>query len=190
MEKQEHADTGELLSHIGGFTSADAVLFERQTRVISLNKGEELLSKGQVCQAVFLVISGAAYHSEYDQDIMEDNILGLYTIGDWCFDHASFVAQKPSRSAIKAYSDMQVREISVHTIHQLIAISPAFYQFGGLLQKGVERLRYLENAKSAVDKYELLLCSRPELFQAFPLKMIASYLKIAPETLSRIRAKK
>ncbi|MCY1549131.1 hypothetical protein D9M68_852860 [compost metagenome] len=85
---------------------------------------------------------------------------------------------------------MVVREISINAIHQLIAASPAFYQLGGLLQKGTERLHYLETTNSASEKYRLLLAEQPEFLQAFPLKMIASYLKITPETLSRLRAKK
>ncbi|WP_461791601.1 Crp/Fnr family transcriptional regulator [Pedobacter sp.] len=114
-----------------------------------IRKGSELLSLGQVSQSVYLLVSGAAYQFDYDREGIEENILGLYTEGDWCFNNSSFVSQKPSVTIIAAYSDMLVREISLHAIHQLIAASPAFFQLGGLLQKGTERLRYLETANSA-----------------------------------------
>jgi CRP-like cAMP-binding protein len=179
-----------ILSAVGRFSEEDVARFEKEAKLREVAKGGELLALGQVSQAVYLVISGAAYQFEYDHEGITENILGLYSPGDWCFNHASFVGQKPSNSIIKAYSDMVVREISVYAIHQLIAVSPVFFQLGGLLQKGMERLRYLETTNSAAEKYQLLFATQPALLQAFPLKMIASYLKIAPETLSRLRAKK
>lgn len=179
-----------ILAAVGRFSDEDIARFEKEANIREVAKGTELLKAGQISQTVYLVITGAAYQFEYDHEGIEEKISGLYTNGDWCFNHASFVGQKPSTSAIKAYSDMVVREISVHAIHQLIAVSPAFFQLGGLLQKGTERLRYLETTNNATEKYQLLFETHPALLQAFPLKMIASYLKIAPETLSRLRSKK
>jgi len=40
-----------------------------------------------------------------------------------------------------------------------------------------------------LQKYQYILDHRPDLIQQFPLKIIASYLKITPETLSRVRDK-
>lgn len=180
----------QVLSAVGRFSEQEVARFEGECVLREIRKGSELLSLGQVSQSVYLLVSGAAYQFDYDREGIEENILGLYTEGDWCFNNSSFVSQKPSVTIIAAYSDMLVREISLHAIHQLIAASPAFFQLGGLLQKGTERLRYLETANSAGEKYALLSATQPSLLQAFPLKMIASYLKIAPETLSRLRAKK
>jgi len=38
------------------------------------------------------------------------------------------------------------------------------------------------------EKYRYILSNKPQLIQKFPLKYIASYLNITPETLSRVRA--
>ena len=40
----------------------------------------------------------------------------------------------------------------------------------------------------AREQYENLMHSRPDLFQRVPLKHIASYLQITPQSLSRIRS--
>lgn len=183
-------DLSIILAAVGKFSEEDVVRFEKEANLREVAKGTELLSVGQVSQSVYLVISGTAYQFEYNHEALEENISGLYSKGDWVFNHTSFVGQKPSSSTVKAYSDMVVREISIYAIHQLIAASPAFFQLGGLLQKGTKRLRYLESTNNATEKYQLLFETQPALLQAFPLKMIASYLKIAPETLSRLRAKK
>lgn len=188
MSKSSELST--ILATIGRFSEEDVLRFERESILKKVAKGTELLPLGHTSQSVYLVVSGAVYQFEYDSDGLGEHILGLYTSGDWCFNHASFVGQKPSTSIIKVYSDVVIREISVYAIHQLIASSSAFFQLGGLLQNGVERLRYLETTNNAREKYNLLFTTHPALLQAFPLKMIASYLKIAPETISRLRAKK
>lgn len=188
MPNHNH-DLISVLSAVGKFTADDIQQFEQKAVLRHFAKGTELLSLGNVSQSVFLMVSGSAYQFEMDREELEEQVIGLYAAGDWCFNHASFVSQQPSRSVIKAYSDLVVRELSVFSIHQLLASSPAFFQLGGLLERGVDRLQYFDSA-NAKEKYEMLISKNPALLQAFPLKMIASYLRIAPETVSRLRAKR
>lgn len=183
-------DLFSVLSSVGKFTAHDIQQFEQKAVLKHFTKGTELLSLGQISQSVFLVVSGSAYQFELDREEIEEQVIGLYTAGDWCFNHASFVTQRGSQSVIKAYSDVVVRELSIFSIHQLLASSPAFFQLGALLERGVDRLTYFNSANNAKEKYEMLVSKNPLLLQAFPLKMIASYLNIAPETMSRLRAKK
>lgn len=131
-------------------------------------------------------MSGAAYQFCYDD--IDENILDLHIDTDWCLSYSSFITQKPSTVIIKAYSDLTALELTTTVIHELIAISPSFFQLGKILEQTVSRVQYFDNASTALQKHSHLFLSRPELFQRFPLKMIASYLKIAPETLSRIRS--
>ncbi len=180
----------EILSAVGKFNADDIQRFEQKAVLKHFAKGDEMLSLGQISQSVFLVVSGSAYQFELDREEIEEQVIGLYTAGDWCFNHASFVSQRGSHSVIKAYSDVVVRELSIFSIHQLLASSPAFFQLGALLERGVDRLTYFNSANNAKEKYEMLVSKNPLLLQAFPLKMIASYLNIAPETMSRLRAKK
>jgi CRP-like cAMP-binding protein len=52
-----------------------------------------------------------------------------------------------------------------------------------------EERAYSMRMKTARERYELLLSSDPQIFQRVPLKHIASYLGMKPETLSRIRSR-
>lgn len=180
----------EILSAVGRFSDDDLLRFEQAAVLKEIPKGKDLLPRGYISQTVYFIVSGSAYQFEMDREEVEENIIGLYAAGDWCFNHASFVSQKPSKSVIRAYSDVVVRALSISAIHQLIASSPAFFQLGGLLERGVDRLRYFDSASTAKDKYEMLIAKKPAFLQEFPLKMIASYLNITPETMSRLRAKK
>jgi hypothetical protein len=57
------------------------------------------------------------------------------------------------------------------------------------MDSAVSRVIFFDNASTPTEKYLYILNNRLQLIQAFPLKMIASYLKITPETLSRVREK-
>ena len=52
------------------------------------------------------------------------------------------------------------------------------------------KIHFFDNAYSPSQKYDYLMQTKAQLMQTFPLKMIALYLKITPETLSRVRAAK
>ncbi|MBX2951781.1 MAG: Crp/Fnr family transcriptional regulator [Leadbetterella sp.] len=175
-----------ILQSMGSFSEREVAFFESKAEREVLGRNAILLKEGEVCRSFFYVLSGMAYQYSY-RDI-DENIVELYTEGDWCFNHSSFIRQKPSETFIKAYSDLEGVRLSLISVHELIAASPSFFQLGKLLESGVSRVRYFDEASTAVEKYNHLYGSRPDLFQKFPLKMIASYLKIAPETLSRIRS--
>ena len=51
-----------------------------------------------------------------------------------------------------------------------------------------ERLDNLQ-LHTAQERYAILMNTRPELLQRVPLKHLASFLSVTPETLSRIRGK-
>lgn len=61
-------------------------------------------------------------------------------------------------------------------------------QFGKILNQSKNRIAIFDNSLNPAQKYNYINNAKPELAKVFPIKMIASYLKIAPETLSRVRA--
>jgi CRP-like cAMP-binding protein len=178
----------EILTGLGRFTSDDISLFDTKAIKRNFKKDDILLNDGEISKSAFYIVAGEAYQFCYDD--IDENIIDLHIEKDWCLNHSSFVTQKPSTAIIKAYSELTVLEFTMTTVHELISISPSFFQLGRVLDQTVSRVRYFDNTNTAGEKYSQLLSARPQLFQKFPLKMIASYLKIAPETLSRIRGKK
>lgn len=177
-----------LLNNIGNFGNEEVMLFSERAIKRNFRKNEILLNEGDVCKVAFYIISGEAFQFCYDD--IDEQIIELHMENDWCLNHSSFVTQKPSTAIIKAYSDLTVLELSITSVHELVALSPSFFQLGSVLQQTVSRVQYFDNTNTAREKHDQLFSSRPQLFQKFPLKMIASYLKIAPETISRIRGKK
>ena len=149
-------------------------------------KDEFLLQKGQICQSFFLVQRGAVYQYRMNNEL-EQEVTDLHTMGDWVVNSKSFTGQNPSESFIKVFEDCSVCELRIEVIHHLINRSNAFFQLGNLLQYADTRLEFLTQYKTPDERYGQLIEKRPELLKTFPLRMIASYLQLTPETLSRVR---
>lgn len=176
------------LDFIGTFNATDKALFEKEVKTRHVRKGNFLLREGMIASSLFFNITGAAF--EYNASPSGDeNITGLYMTNEWFFNPSSLALQKPSHSFIAAYSDSIVLELSIQSIHTLIYKSAAFFQFNSLIAQPTLGAYFFDNTLTPFQKYAYILEHRPALLQVFPLKMIAAYLKITPETLSRVREK-
>ena len=173
------------LGKIGRFTTEEVSLVEKFLIRRQFKRNEILLNEGAICQSVYLILTGAAY--QFSVNDVEENIIDFYIEDDWVMNYPSFVGQKPSTTYIKAFTDCETLELTIHILHHLIEISPAFFQLGKVMEQGMARIHYFDHAFSPLQKYNHLVETKPRLLQHFPLKMIASYLKITPETLSRVR---
>jgi len=177
---------GKCLEHVGTFSTEQVALIFNHCEVQHVKKGDALIEAGQVCNSVFFLVKGACY--QYKMNETEESIIELYDETDCIVNHASFIFQKPSSETVKAYADSEVLALTVHSIHKLIGVSPVFFQLGKILQSSSFRLNFFDDAMTPQERYTYILENKPRLIQTFPLKYIASYLKIAPETLSRVRA--
>jgi len=178
----------EALNKTGSYSEYDFDLFEKEYQIRDIRPGEILLNVGEVAKSAYYVLYGAIYQYRLTDEI-EEVILDLAPEGKWVLDQKSFVAQKPSENCIKAYETSQLLEISLDSIHKLIGLSPAFFQLGRLLDATGHRALFFDRSLSPLEKYQSLLDHSPLILTKFPLKMIASYLRIAPETISRVRKK-
>ncbi len=151
-----------------------------------LSKNEHLLHEGDVCHSLYFLVKGSLY--QYRERTEKEDILDLHIAGEWVLNQKSLITQCASQYAIKAYQKTEVYELTVPSLHKLIEKSPIFLSVGRLLEQGATRKLFYEESFTPIQKYEYILKNKPELLQKFPLKMIASYLKIRPETLSRVRS--
>lgn len=177
-----------ILSKIGYFSEEDIQLLENRIIQKQIKKGGVLLNQGKVCKSVHFIVKGAFLQYNF-RDEIEQNIIDLHLENEWILNQQSFVKQRPSETIIEAYTKSTVFEININTLHQLIGQSPAFFQLSKVLEPTHSRTHFFDNSLTPLQKYQYLLENRREIVQAFPLKIIASYLKITPETLSRVREK-
>ncbi|WP_209434959.1 Crp/Fnr family transcriptional regulator [Pedobacter ginsenosidimutans] len=176
----------EILASVGSFSPYDLLLFEEKTVRKIFSKNDMLLQPGEICQSVYFILSGSFFQFQ-DNDLTE-TIIDLHLPKEWMYNHPSLIEQKPSGTTIKAFEDAEVIELSLSNLHGLIAGSQSFLNLGRIFDQANHRTYLFDNALSPAQKYNYIKNVKPLIVQVFPVKMIASYLKIAPETLSRVRA--
>jgi len=174
------------LSQFELFLESDYKLVEKELKYRKLFKDDILLREGEICKSLYYIQSGSFI--QYQTKEIEKHIIDLHIKNEWFVNHSSFIAQKPSSTAIMAFEETEILELSVNSIHKLIETSPVFLSLGKILDQARERTLFFDKCFSPTDKYNYILKNRPQLIQKFPLKIISSYLKIAPETLSRVRS--
>lgn len=106
---------------------------------------------------------------------------------------ASFILQSPSQEALQALESTALLRISRQDFYYLLDLIPAWEKF---FRKYLE-FAYLNNlsifqreiTKDAPERYKELLAVNPDLVKRLPNKIVASYLNMTPETLSRLKSK-
>ena len=176
-----------ILASIGQFSSFDLELFENYTTQTCFNKSDVILKEGEVCKSLYFIQSGSFFQFQF-KDI-DEIIIDLHLEGEWLFNHQSLTQQTPSKTTIKAFSKSEVIQLSLESFHALASKSTSFLQFGKILNGAHNRTYIFDNSLTPAERYNYIKRVKPQLVKVFPIKMIASFLKIAPETLSRVRAK-
>lgn len=176
----------EILASVGSFSSHDLLLFEEQTVRKVFSKNDMVLREGEICQSVYFILSGSFFQFRYNDTT--ETIIDLHLPKEWMYNHPSLIEQKPSDTTIKAFENSDVLELSLNNLHRLIAQSQSFLSLGRIFDQPNNRTYLFDRSLSPVEKYNYIKNVKPLIVQVFPVKMIASYLKIAPETLSRVRA--
>lgn len=176
------------IQKLGHFSPADIKLISAALNPMVIQKGAYVLQAPEVCQSVWFLNRGSMRQYVWDHENVE-HTRNLFIEKDWILDSNSFTLQEPSLCNIQAFETCEMLALSMHSMHALIQKSPAFFQIGKLLAS--EPFRDDPNVAflSLEEKYINLLKQRPLVIQTFPLKYIASYLGMTPETLSRIRRK-
>ncbi|MBT33943.1 MAG: hypothetical protein CMO01_30130 [Thalassobius sp.] len=174
------------LKHNGRYSERDLLMLQDELVLQKLEKDEVLLEKGEVCSTFSFVAEGAIVHFDIDSDI-NTHVFDLNIANDWVINHKSFSSRKPSEYTIKAYEESIIYSLSIDSIHKLIGLSQVFLQLGKFLDQATSRVEFFDKNYSPDEKYQYILDNKPALLQKFPQRLIAAYLKITPETLSRVR---
>ena len=173
-------------------TEADKIIFSQHVVFKKLTKRQYLLQEGEVCKSVAFVSKGMLRSYLVDEKSNE-RIMQFAPEGWFISDLYSFVTEDYSNLNIVAIESSELILISKTAHVYLEKAVPAFLKFNYMQYRGA----YIALQKrltdmfmlSAEEKYIKLLKIYPDITQRVPQHMIASYLGLTPETLSRVRKK-
>jgi CRP-like cAMP-binding protein len=155
-----------------------------------LRKKQYFLEEGNVCKYVGFIVKGAMRQYSIDDKGVE-HIVQLYIENYWASDRESAVMLTPSRYYIDAWEDTELLVATVADMLDLIENVPSFGQMTRLMDQRsfIASQRRLNStiSNSAEKRYEEFTDNHPQFIQRFPQHLIASFLGITKETLSRIR---
>ncbi|MGN7204139.1 Crp/Fnr family transcriptional regulator [Pedobacter sp. SAFR-022] len=168
----------------------DETLIRDAFKLKKLRRQQFIVQEGDVCKYICFVLSGAVRIYSVNERGQEA-VVAFALEGKWISDWESVVLQSPSRYYIDAVEHSEILQISPSELHALEAKIPAIDEFLRLEQRLVavttQKRIHTAISMNAEERYQDLLKHHPEYFQRFSQNMIASYLGIKPETLSRLR---
>jgi CRP-like cAMP-binding protein len=159
-----------------------------------LNRGEHLLTEGAVCRYDAFVLDGSLKGYILDPVTGKEEIVFLAIADWWASDLESFHNQEASSMHITALTPTTVALISRSSFHELLDKLPKLEKYFRIILQhhaaALQRRIYFRNALDAKSRYKAFLQKYPSLNEQIPQYLIASYLGISAEMLSKIRAQK
>jgi CRP-like cAMP-binding protein len=161
-------------------------------KLLNINKGETLLALGDVCRYQYFILNGLIVTYEPD-DKGKDHVIQIGKENSWIGDLASYTKEKPSVKYLQAAEDATLLLLDKQTEKKMLDAFPILEKlFRILFQtayiKQTERVSMML-ISDAEKRFQLFKQSFPELIGRVEWKVIASYLDMSPETLSRIKNK-
>ncbi len=191
-----YSQTIPLLKNISKYinlTQDEISLFESFWSEKTFEKGDYLLRNGDICRYDSYVVSGALKAYYINADNGNDEIL-FFAIDDWwASDLDSFSKQQPSIYNIEAIEKTTVLQISHSSFQQLLAELPSMERYFRLILEsylGALQKRIIHNnVYDAESRYFAFLENYPTIVSKVPQYLIASYLGVSAEFISRIKKK-
>lgn len=162
----------------------------REGKLRRYEAGEYFLTAGSVGRHVGYVKTGSLKYVA-DDDEGNEHVINLEFAGEFVADFPNSLYGIPSKVSIIANAACEIYCVPVNMLCNRMAVDKDFQFTVTKTSEQLFRLVYERLIESYTispkQRYEQLITQYPDLFKIFPLKDIASFLRITPTHLSRIR---
>ena len=180
-----------ILESVSPISPSEWQHFEQYFSQRKLQKNELLWKENEYCNHLVFINSGMIY-SFYNKE-GKDIVTNLYFENAIFYDDYSFIKYEPCFLNYLALETCDLIVIPRIGLHEMFDKYKSFERLGRRMVERNHALSIKEqlnfNGFTTEEKYLNLMANQPNLIQRVPLKIIASYLNITPEHLSRIRNK-
>jgi CRP-like cAMP-binding protein len=164
-------------------------IINKQKRMV-VEKGELLLKEGEICRHSFFVEKGLLRYYSIDAKGKE-HIIQFAPEGWFVSDRESVYFNQPSQYFIQALEESRIIALDETFVTELAKQDPSFLEFNNrLLHNHIRHLQRRINmllSATAEERYLDFINIYPDILLRVPQTMVASYLGIAAESLSRVR---
>ncbi|GAB4022636.1 Crp/Fnr family transcriptional regulator [Spirosoma koreense] len=179
-----------LRQYIPELTGEQMQLIRSKSVVKKVRRRQMLMREGEVCQLKIFVLRGLLRTYRVATNGSE-HIMKFTSGQGWITDPDSYFNRTPSELTIDAVETSDVVLWSHDDYESLRMAIPEINAFSEkLITRGIAdtQKRILVNiSASAEEKYHYFINTYPDIFRRVPLHMVASYLGVSRETLTRIR---
>jgi len=187
-------DLQPFLDHISRYiqlTTGEQSVFLSKVKFRKYLKGQFVVQNGDICRHESFVLSGCLKTFYIDNDGHEHIV--MFAIEDWwTADLGSFISQSPADLNVQCLEDSELIQISYNDLQQLYIEIPKLERFFRIIIQNAfvaAQKRIINNLSlPAMERYIRFRDQYPKIEQRVPQYMIASYLGITKEFLSKIRA--
>ena len=180
------------LANKASFNEEELAVIRTYLKPKKLRKKQYLLQEGDVCKFIAFVEKGSLRSYSIDEKGVERII--QFALEGWTIsDLYSFLTSEPATYNIDALEDAELILISKTAHEELLQILPKYETWIRIQVTGayIAMQRRLTSiiSLSLEERYASFTSIYPEIVQRVPQHMIASYMGLTPETLSRVRKK-
>jgi len=179
----------ELARRYSTMTHEELDVLESVLIPMKFQKGEKILSEGEVCDKIYWVVKGLVreFYYKNGKELTEymatENtiVMSIESLFREQPTHLQLQALEPT--IIYAMPKSELEQVAMKSVNIQILYRKILEESLILSQIHADMLRF----ESAQDRYAKLVKRQPQLVLRAPLVYIASYLQMTPETLSRVR---
>jgi CRP-like cAMP-binding protein len=176
-----------------GLNSKEENLFVNFWTEKTLEKGDYLLRNGETCRTDNFVVQGALKAFYINSENGKEEILYFAIDEWWATDIKSFQEQTPSIYSIQAIEKTELLQIGYDSFQKMLGQIPTLERFFRIILENylgsLQKRIILNNVLDAEQRYFDFMENYPKIAEKVPQYLIASYLGISAEFLSRIRKK-
>jgi len=178
------------VSRFIGLTAEEEAIFVARLRIVRVKKKQFLVQPGFVSRYRNFIVKGALQTYLVGND-GQQHVIGLSVEDWWASDFASYINREPATLFVEAVEDSVVIQLAYEDEQELYRLVPKFERFFRMqVERSVvasQKRMLWSLSKTAEERYEEWISRYPHFPQRFPQYVIASYLGMTTQFLSKIR---
>lgn len=191
MSTNEYPSFINFLKQFGELPDVVVEAIDTKMQRMEFPKKHILLKKGKICNFLYFIEKGLArnFFEEDNKELTNDIILE----GEILVSFSSFISRKSSLETIELLEDGVLSAIHYDDLQNLYQQFPIMERTGRMIAEhhynSLAMKSYRLKFSNSSERYQYLFDNKIEIVKRVPIGIIASYLGMSIETLSRIRGK-